>query len=113
MGAYEGGREMADLQAHAKENLGPQCSPANIDLCNDEKKEMITKFMAMSDAELSSSIEEKNAKIKEADKEFNDLLEGLQKQYETSNKEKDEKIAAIKKSGLGLMKAVAAHNKNA
>ena len=37
---YNGGRSYADLQKFAQ-GLGPMCSPANLDLCDDEKKKMI------------------------------------------------------------------------
>ena len=36
----------------ADENLGPSCSPTNLDLCNDEQKEEIAKYQAMDVAEL-------------------------------------------------------------
>ena len=37
---YNGGRSYADLQKFAQ-GLGPVCSPANLDLCDDEKKKKI------------------------------------------------------------------------
>ena len=50
--SYEGGRSYADLKKWADENLGPSCSPANLDLCNDEQKEEIEKYQAMDVSEL-------------------------------------------------------------
>merc|ERR1712216_90583 len=67
---YQGGRSYEDLSAFAKENLGPSCGPANLDLCDAEQK----------------------AKAK----------------YESLQKEKDETIANVKKSGLGMLKSVKA-----
>merc|ERR1719210_1051653 len=46
--AYEGGRDLDALQKFAKENLGPTCGPANLDLCDEEKKKKIAELMAMS-----------------------------------------------------------------
>merc|ERR1719215_2510140 len=43
---YKGGRDLAALKAFAA-GLGPQCSPSNIDLCDDAKKAQIKEFMAM------------------------------------------------------------------
>merc|ERR1711871_1560655 len=40
--------------------------------------------------------------------DFKKFVEGLQKQYEEGMKKKDDAIAAVKASGLGLMKAVKA-----
>merc|ERR1712078_839015 len=47
MGDYKGGRSLSDLQKFAKENLKPVCSPANLDLCDADKKKQIEEFMAM------------------------------------------------------------------
>merc|ERR1719174_3490466 len=44
---YEGGRTYDDLKKFADENLGPSCSPAELDLCNDEQKAEIEKFQAI------------------------------------------------------------------
>merc|ERR1712007_391520 len=44
---YKGGRSLADLKKFA-EGLGPQCSPANLDLCDEDKKSQIEKYKALS-----------------------------------------------------------------
>merc|ERR1712083_21572 len=95
----------------AKENLGPTCGPANLDLCDASKKEQVNKFMAMSEADLQASIQGKEDEIKAAEKELEDLLKGLQAQYEEATKEKDDTKKEIKESGLGLMKSVRAPRK--
>merc|ERR1712139_755216 len=84
---YEGGRDYDELEQFATENLKPMCSPKNIDLCDDEKKE---------------------AESKEAEETFDAEVQKLQEKYEQLEKEKTEKQAAVKASGLGLMKAVKA-----
>eukprot|EP01084_Bolivina_argentea_P233662 393491_1 len=43
---YKGGRDLAALQKFA-EGLGPQCSPANLELCDDGKKKQIEEFQAL------------------------------------------------------------------
>jgi hypothetical protein len=105
---YEGKREYNDLKKFAKENLKPMCSPVNIDLCNEEKKAEIAKIQALPAEELTASIEEKKAQIKEAEEYFTAEVKKLQDTYTKLEEEKKEKIAAIKESGLGLMQAVAA-----
>merc|ERR1711907_382719 len=67
---YEGGREYSELEAFAEENLKPRCSPANIDLCDDEKKKQIKELMAMGAGSLQSEIEKKEAEYKEAEETF-------------------------------------------
>jgi len=103
---YEGGREAKDLKKFAKENLKPMCSPKNIDLCDEDKKKAIGELMAMSAADLDAKIEEKEKELKDAEAHFTTEVEALQKRYEDLEKTKKDAIAAVKESGLGLMKAV-------
>jgi len=105
---YEGSRSYDDLKKFADENLKPMCSPKNIDLCDDEKKAEITKLTGMVGAELDKLIEENEASITQAEETFKSELQKLQNRYEELMKEKDDKQAAVKNSGLGLMKAVKA-----
>merc|ERR1739843_7340 len=105
---YEGGRDLSSLTAFAKENLKPMCSPANIDLCDDDKKAQIGKLMALSDDDLASSIAEEEKKLEAAEEDFKNEVQKLQEKYQSLMAEKDEKIAAVKASGLGLMKSVKA-----
>jgi len=106
---YEGGRDYDALKKFADENLKPICSPANIDLCDDEKKAEIEKFNAMDDAELQKLVDEKEAALKDADKAFEKAVKKLQRKYEKLQKKKENTIKEIKDSGLGLMKAVIAN----
>jgi len=106
---YEGGREYDDLKKFAKENLKPMCSPANIDLCDDDKKKEIADFQAMSAEDLDKQIEEKKAEQKAAEDTFTEKVKALQDHYTQLQKDKDETVAKVKGSGLGLMQAVAAH----
>jgi len=110
---YEGGRSFKELQKFAKDNLGPRCGPANLDLCDAAKKAQIEEFMKMDQAALQALVDEKDAEIKKIDSDAEEFLKSLQEQYEKSTKEADEKKKAIKESGLGLMKSVAAHKKTA
>jgi len=110
---YQGGRDFDSLKKFAEENLKPVCSPANIDLCDDEKKAEIEKFQAMSDADLDAAIKEKEDEQEKAEEDFKTFVQGLQSQYQDAMAKKDETIAAVKASGLGLMKAVKATKKDA
>jgi len=106
---YKGGRDFASLEKFAKENLKPMCSPANIDLCDAEKKATIEKFLAMDGGELDKLIAENDKKIEESEAAFKTGVEGLQAQYQKMMEEKDKTQEEIKNSGLGLMKACKAH----
>jgi len=105
---YQGGRVYDDLKAFAEDNLKPMCSPSNIDLCDADKKAEIEKFQAMSDADLTKAIEEKEAEMEEAEETFKTEVQKLQETYQKLMSDKDATLAAIKDSGLGLMKAVKA-----
>jgi len=106
---YEGGREYDALKKWAKENLKPICSPSNMDLCDDEKKKEIAAIQAIPADELSKKIEEKKAEMKAAEDTFTEEVKKLQDTYSQLQKDKDEAVANVKSSGLGLMQAVAAH----
>jgi len=105
---YQGGRDFNSLKAFADENLKPVCSPSNIDLCDDDKKAEIEKLQAMSAADLDAAIAGEEKKLSEAEEEFKAEVQKLQNKYQELMKEKEEKEAAVKAAGLGLMKAVKA-----
>ena len=109
---YKGGRDFDALSKFAKDNLGPSCGPDNMDLCDKAKKKQISDFMAMPIDALKAKITEQDDAMAAAEKELEELLKSLQKQYEDGTKAKDAKKDEIKESGLGLMKSVQAHRKN-
>jgi len=110
---YEGGRDLKALQAHAKEKLGPSCGPKNLDLCDADKKTQLDEFMAMSEEDLAAKIKEQDTEMAKAESDLEEMLKGLQAQYEAGQKARDDKKKEIKEAGLGLMKSVAAYKKSA
>jgi len=107
---YKGGRDSSALTKFANE-LGPQCSPSNIELCEDAKKAQIKEFMAMGTAERETLVKTKEAELEKLESGFKTFVDGLQKQYTEANEKKDKDVEAIKSSGLGLLKSVHAHVK--
>jgi len=110
---YKGGRSYDALKKFADENLGPTCGPANVDLCDAEKKAELDKIMAMSAADLDAKIEEKTDAMEKLESDFKTFVEGLNKQYQEESEKKEKGLEEIKNSGLGMMKAVKAHNAKA
>jgi hypothetical protein len=110
---YKGGRDFDSLKKFAEENLGPQCGPANMDLCDADKKAQIEKFQAMSSADIEAAIKEKTEAMEQLETGFKTFVEGLQKQYTEASEKKDKDVEEVKNSGLGLMKSVLAHSKAA
>jgi hypothetical protein len=109
---YKGGRDFKSLQKFAQ-GLKPSCSPANIDLCDDEQRAEIERVQGLSVDELEAGIAEGEEKVAAAEKTFKAEVSKLQKAYEGLQTEKEETIAAVKASGLGLMKSVLASKKKA
>jgi len=105
---YSGGRSFSDLKKFAKENLKPICSPANLDLCDDDKKAEINKFMEMSEEDLDAAIEAKETLLEEAEATFKAEVDKLQKKYTELQEEKEATETSVKESGLGLMRSVKA-----
>jgi len=91
---YEGGRTYDDLKKFADENLGPSCSPSDLDLCNDEQKAEIEKFQAIPIEELKATVAERTKAAEDAEKNFKDEVSKLQAKYESLMKEKDEAVEA-------------------
>jgi len=109
---YKGGRDLSSLKKHA-ETLGPTCSPANIDLCDDAKKKQIEEFTALGAAKRETQITEKEAEIAKLESDFKAFVDGLQKSYQEASDKKDKDSEELKNSGLGLLKSVHAHEKKA
>jgi len=105
---YKGGRDFDSLKKFADANLKPTCSPKNLDLCDDGKKAEIVALQGSSKEELSAKIKEEEKKLTEAEETFKAEVAKLQSRYEELQKQKEATIAAVKDSGLGLMKSVAA-----
>jgi len=110
---YQGGREFKDIKKFADENLKPICTPANMDVCDDDQKAEINKIMEMSEEDLQAKIDEAEQKIKDAEETFQTKLEELQNTYQEIMKTKDDTIDKVKSSGLGMYKSVAAFKKKA
>merc|ERR1712224_141990 len=108
---YQGGRDYEALKKFAKENLKPLCGPANLDLCDEEKKKQIEELQAMPADDLKKKIEEKKTEMKTLEETFETEVKKLQETYEQLQKDKEATIAEVKKSGLGLMQAVQAAKK--
>jgi hypothetical protein len=102
---YKGGRDFDSLKKFADDKLKPICSPANIDLCDDDKKVEINKFMAMAEDALDTLIKEKEKLMEEAEEAFKKGVTELQETYQKLMSSKEATLEEIKQSGLGLMKA--------
>merc|ERR1712078_683520 len=87
---YKGGRDFAALKKFA-DGLGPTCSPANLDLCDDAKKKQIEEFKALGAEKREVSIKDKEGEMEKLEADFKTFVDGLQKSYQASDK-KDKDI---------------------
>merc|ERR1711898_5454 len=104
---YKGGRDYDALMKFAEENLGPSCGPANLDLCDDDKKAKIEEYLELSVDDLEAKVKEGSEALKTAE----DAVEELQNTYKQLMEDKENTIKEINDSGLGLYKSVLAHKK--
>lgn len=105
---YEGGRDFESLKSWADENLGPSCSPKNLDLCSDEQKAEIEKYQAQDPAELKAKVDAATAAAEDAESTFKAEVEKLQKKYEKLSKDKDTAVEAAATPELRVIKMVLA-----
>jgi len=102
---YKGGREYDDLEQFASD-LGPLCSPQNMDLCSDEGRAEIERLQTMDPEELAAKIKVGESAIKDAEDHFGVEVQKLQDAYQQLQNDKDQTIMKVKKGGLGMMKSV-------
>ena len=106
---YVGTRDFKDLNQFVRERARGLCSAASIDNCQPEERQILESFLKLSEDEIDMRIEAEEAKINQAEEEFNERLKELQDQYHVIADQKDDKIDAIMASGLALVKTVKAH----
>eukprot|EP00037_Helgoeca_nana_P031866 m.410976 g.410976 ORF g.410976 m.410976 type:complete len:176 (-) comp28536_c0_seq1:417-944(-) len=109
---YEGGRDYDALKEWCDENLGPSCSPKNIELCDTAQVADIEKYQAMPEADLQTMVDAATKAAEDAEATFKTEVEKLQKTYETLSKDKDEAVAAAATPELRVVKQVLGFMKN-
>lgn len=103
---YQGGRKFADLDKFVTENMGPQCSPDNRDVCSEEELKLLDEKASLSKEALDSEIEELDGQVKKKEEDLQAFIKDLQSQYETALKEKDALVAELSPK-IRLLRAVA------
>merc|ERR1712176_632959 len=91
---YKGGRDYNALKKFA-DGLGPTCGPANLDLCDDDKKKQIDEFKALGASKREEKIKEGEASMGKLEKDFKTFVEDLQKKYQDAS---DKKIRMLRRS---------------
>jgi len=107
---YKGKRGYDDLRRFADE-LEPACGISNIDLCDEDRRNLIKQFQGMSVSELEASIQEKTAYVEKQEADFKAFVGGTKKEFNLATKKRSDALDAIKQSNLSLMRAVQAFRK--
>ena len=97
----------------AAENLGPSCSPDNLDLCDEAQKTEIEAFQAKDQSELEEMVTSATKAAEDAESNFKSEVEKLQKKYESLSKAKDDAVAAAATPELRVAKMVLTSMKKA
>merc|ERR1712118_438037 len=80
---YSGGRDFDSLKKFADENLGPQCGPEHMDLCDEKMKSKIEGYLKM-------SVERMEGKIRNAKKMLEEEAPVMKKVIAHLKKQKSE-----------------------
>lgn len=106
MEEYEQQRGFYDMKRFAEANLKPVCSPANLDLCDAEKRAEIEKLQKMDVADLKKLIKELDDELEAAGDAMQEAQNAIEEEYQKLEEDKNAKVEAIQGSGLMTMKAV-------
>ena len=79
---YEGGRAFDDLKTFASENLGPTCSSARKDLCDEADLQELEELEALGADEVARRILGAEEAVAESETTFRKEVEKLQAEYE-------------------------------
>jgi hypothetical protein len=85
---YDGGRDEDSLVEFAN-TLGPGCSASTIENCSEEQKAELEKIMKQPAEELEAQLAALKEAMTDKEKAHEKLVEGLQAQYEESQKSVD------------------------
>ena len=102
---YEGEREMAALTNFIKTSMGPGCDATTLVNCSDDDKKLIDELKGLNKDELTEKVGFYQESIKHEDTKFEEVLKGLQAQYEAAKNAATEEKRAHK-AKLKILKAL-------
>jgi hypothetical protein len=94
---YDGAREYEALSEFAKEHISkPICSVSRIEACDEADKQLIESLSSKSKDELEGIVTTVTELIQQEEAMFQELVDGLQKEYEESAKRFTNRLEEIK-----------------
>lgn len=103
---YEGQRDIASLEDYVNTQMGPGCDTVTLENCSDDEKELIAELKELPADEIDAQVKFYKEAVTFEDKKFEELLKGLQAQYEEAKKAADKEKAAHKRK-IKVLKALA------
>lgn len=98
---YTGERAYAAFKEFADMTLGESCGPANLELCDENRRKKLEKFRRMSPESLDKSLDLAEKQIKRQELVFAQTEQDLIRKIQVATKKRDKKIKSIKeKEGL-------------
>merc|ERR1711871_485178 len=86
---YEGPRDFDALMAFVDDNLGPTCSPTTMEVCNEEQKATLKKYMGMTAAERKEIVDDVETAVADLEEKFKSDVADLQATYVRLQEDKD------------------------
>lgn len=109
MESYEGGRDYDSLSDFAKKDLKKSCSPKNPDLCSEDEKAKIDKYMGMTFEGLQRMLKEIDSELEEEESTFDESTDALEDEYNQMNKAAESAKREAKKAvNYNMLKAIMA-----
>jgi len=105
---YQEGRKYEDLYKFIDANVTVPCGPLNLDVCNDEEKILVQKYLDMDIDALNEVIENEDERLDSVEDTFKEQMGKINSDYNKYAAERDTMIEEIKDGDLGYLKAVAA-----
>merc|ERR1712137_904897 len=103
---YEGGRDIASLEDYVNTQMGPGCDTNTLENCSDDEKELIAELKDLPSDEITAQVTFYKDAVTAEDKKFEELLKGLQAQYEEAKKTADT-VKAQHKRKIKVLRALA------
>ena len=107
-GLHTGGGQttQAALEDFVHTSMGPGCDAATGENCSDDEKELIAELKELPADEVEAQVKFYKEAVTFEDKKFEELLKGLQSQYEEAKAAADKEKAAHKRK-IKVLKALA------
>lgn len=87
---YEGKRDAESLKTIAR-GLKVECGAHNLELCTPQQKKKLNDFIDMPLEDLDAAIKEKDSKVTQYEKEYQELVQKLQQTFETAKARREQK----------------------